>query len=116
MTPLSQHLETLHDHARSFVTHWASDDGADDLPQARAACRDVASATSALIKANDAARTMLAALTEIVRESDGGWWTHHPTAKIVRAAIAQAKAAGITAEAPAHVIATSSDLAKGDAP
>lgn len=63
-----------------------------------------------------AARAMLAALTEVVRESDGGWWTHHPTAKIVRAAIAQAKAAGITAEAPAHVIAASGDLAKGDTP
>jgi hypothetical protein len=105
MTP-AKSLDALHNHARSFVTHWASDDGADDLPAARAACRDVASAASALTKANDAARAMLAALESVfqgmrveTRGADGRPTKVYLTLESclpVAPAIAQAKAAGIT--------------------
>lgn len=96
---LTTHLDTLHDHARSFVCHWSSDDGADDIDQARAACRDVASARSALSKANDAAHAMLAALNDI-----SAWLVCPDTSEenvehfrqMAARAIAQAKAAGIT--------------------
>lgn len=103
MADLRKHLDTLHDHARSFVTHWASDDGADDIAEAREACRDVVSAASALSRNIDAARAMLTALKLIShaleRANDAGE-TFPASVSIaayqIKTAIAAAEAAGIT--------------------
>lgn len=103
---LIDHLETLREHANNFVTHWMDDDDPEDHARALDAERDVDTAHTALDDALKVSGLMLAALNK-AHDMIGDYQRHGCPAgvvavpSVIRDAIAQAQARGITLPAPA---------------
>lgn len=91
-------LRLIEKYADNFVTHWMEDDGndAEDKARCEETSENIAGAGTAIARALEASRVMLATLETLL--VDLKWQKHDfPNAVALRAAIAAAKAAGIVA-------------------